>query len=87
MPVLSPADYPKPKTTTLELLEKPRFSFKQIADLAGVTPNAVADWVIRGLDGRRLPYFFIGARRFVLKEDLELYLSHLAVREVRLRGR
>ena len=56
-------------------LDSERYTFGQIASMLNVHPATIWRWVLHGVRGRKLPSIFIGGRRWVLKSDLDEFLT------------
>ena len=52
-----------------------RLSLKQVAKLLDKNISTIHRWRLRGARGRKLPTFLIGGRRYVLREELEAFIS------------
>jgi len=53
-----------------------RLSLSKAAKTIGVNTSTVWRWAFRGLsDGRKLPTFMLGGRRFVMVEELSRFAS------------
>jgi len=55
--------------------EAERFSVSKVAQRVGVHTATVWRWILSGVRGRRLSSFVIGGRRYVLRRDLDAFLS------------
>ena len=57
------------------ILDSERYSLKQVAKALNVHIASIWRWVLHGVHGRKLPTILIGGRRFVLRQDLEAFLT------------
>ena len=56
------------------ILDRERLSMSKAARVVGVNVSTVWRWCLRGVNGRTLPTVIVGARRFILREDLERFI-------------
>jgi len=57
------------------ILDKRRFSLRQVAQRAGVHPGTVWRWVSVGVNGTKLASVRVGGRLFILEDDLRAFLE------------
>jgi hypothetical protein len=57
------------------ILQSKRYSMHEVARLLNVHIATVWRWCMHGVRGRRLGTVLVGARRYVLAEDLDAFLA------------
>ena len=60
---------------TSPLLNSPRLSINQAARRLSVHASTLWRWILYGARGRKLPTILVGARRYILVDDLEAFLA------------
>lgn len=61
--------------TVTEMLSAKRMTIAEVADRTGVSYSTAFRWTSKGVKGRKLATFPIGARRYVLESALEEFLA------------
>ena len=57
------------------------YTFSQVAKLARVSTSSVWRWHLTGVKGRKLDSFLLGGRRYVTRQQLEKFCSHISESE------
>jgi hypothetical protein len=56
-------------------LDEDRYAVNDVARRVGVHTATVWRWILTGVRGQRLRSYTVGGRRYVLRRDLETFLS------------
>ncbi len=59
----------------VKLPNKDRFTIREVATLLDKNISTVWRWTMRSVRGRKLSRFYIGARAYILREDLDTFLN------------